>query len=105
MVFCSNCGKENIDDSKFCNECGSRLGGKENEYKNPYKIVLLNFLIAGLGFICLKNRTKAFDAFILVSICAILTFSIHSPISLILALILLIIMSVNETRKYNEKIN
>ena len=25
LIYCSNCGKKNPDESKFCNACGTRL--------------------------------------------------------------------------------
>jgi pSer/pThr/pTyr-binding forkhead associated (FHA) protein len=31
MPSCSNCGKENADDARFCSQCGSRLPGAEPE--------------------------------------------------------------------------
>lgn len=30
-MFCSNCGKENVEGTKFCNECGAPMEAEVNE--------------------------------------------------------------------------
>lgn len=31
MAYCPKCGKQNVDDAKFCNECGGSITGVKKE--------------------------------------------------------------------------
>jgi hypothetical protein len=35
MINCQSCGRENLDRSQFCEECGTRLVGSTNSEKSP----------------------------------------------------------------------
>ncbi len=85
-MYCDQCGTQNPDNAKFCNNCGSKLIKKEIEdfndtihikdteniklktytinLKNP-KIALILSIIPGLGHIYLKLYAKAFFYFFL----------------------------------------
>ena len=40
-MYCSNCGKENPDDGRFCFNCGAQLlSQRTNSVQNNYKMPL-----------------------------------------------------------------
>lgn len=41
-MFCIKCGKKNLDNAKFCEECGSRITSKEDEFPQEDNEVLLS---------------------------------------------------------------
>ena len=36
MPYCSKCGQRNPDDARFCNKCGSSLGGPHREHRRKH---------------------------------------------------------------------
>lgn len=125
MVFCTECGTENVDDSKFCYNCGKeinkdkiikKVNSKPNEvsneeirkyiienrkYKSPWAAALSNLLIAGLGLAYVKEYPKAIVGFIIVFAAGYLGGLIIG----FLALILIMAWSADEARKYNRRID
>lgn len=56
MLYCKNCGKVNLDDAKFCAECGcSLLENNEHNYHVENKVVYSELkcwsVFANVGFI------------------------------------------------------
>lgn len=35
MIYCSQCGKENADQAKFCSSCGATLNGNVSRQSRP----------------------------------------------------------------------
>ena len=129
MVFCSNCGEENENNSKFCSNCGNELNSssktaknrnfesngsienhptnstgqkvvvEEKAHKSP--IALLNIIIAGLGMALVGEYVKALASFIIVVIAALLGGFILGFI----ALIFVIAWSAHEAREYNRRVD
>ncbi len=100
MVYCTKCGAENQNDAKYCQNCGESLKAKENyEEKRPLVSAGLNLLIAGLGFVYLKEYPKALLSFVIVVIGAL----IGGWILAIIALFLVMVWSYIETDKINSK--
>lgn len=123
MVFCTNCGKENEDGSKFCFYCGKKFSlaeyvkGKRTErmevfesdkpnlktqeHKSPWAAGLLNLIIAGLGLVYVKEYAKAVIGFVLV----LLVGWFGGLIFGLIALVFVMAWSSDEARKYNRKID
>jgi len=40
-MFCSKCGKEIADDTKFCSSCGENLNNKSNPVQQPINALLI----------------------------------------------------------------
>jgi len=100
VVYCTKCGAENQNDAKYCQNCGESLKAKENyEEKRPLVSAGLNLLIAGLGFVYLKEYPKALLSFVIVVIGAL----IGGWILAIIALFLVMVWSYIETDKINSK--
>ena len=53
-MYCSNCGSELADDTKFCPKCGNKI---KTNHKNIYLALILSFFITGLGSIY-AGKTK-----------------------------------------------
>ena len=101
---CGNCGVENSESHKYCKECGTILKKSDIKEKSLITVVVLNLLIAGLGFVYLKEYVKGILAFIIV-----LTFGVLSYLLLgngyvlgLIALLLVIIWSYDDAIKINK---
>ena len=69
-MYCSSCGKENVESASFCVSCGSQLGNEnhtDSSYtnavagerkKNPIIAMILSMLIVGLGQFYNGDNTK-----------------------------------------------
>ena len=112
MFFCNNCGEEVAKDAKFCQECGNEItnnsdmqnlnekkSNQKSKKKSPATAAAINLIIAGLGFVYIKEYAKAILSFVFVVIVAII-----SGYGSILALLLVILWTYSETTKYNEKL-
>ena len=112
MVFCNNCGEVVAKEAKFCQNCGNETSDMSdiqdmNENKSDQKLkkkspataAAINLIIAGLGFVYIKEYAKAILSFVFVVIVAII-----SGYGSILALLLVILWTYSETTKYNEKL-
>lgn len=74
LVFCSNCGKENINEASFCQHCGDKLLSQQIKKISKKKLKALNkmeekqekygFLIGAKG---LATRLELYDYFIRIS--------------------------------------
>jgi hypothetical protein len=126
--ICPNCGTENLKNVKFCGSCGtpikapidpdekksqsnnSKIDGIKADNQNlnkksPLIAAALNFIIAGAGFIYIHKYAKAVLSFIIFLIAAIIGFAMGLGWSLsTLALIVVIVWSYNETKKYNKNL-
>jgi len=82
-MYCSKCGKENPDDVKFCNSCGS----------------VLTSTPAQAPAVVVKTSGMAIAAFVL-GILSIFTFGLTIPLALIFGIISFVIIE-----KMNERLN
>ena len=56
-MFCKNCGKENIDNSKFCSKCGNNIleikqVNKQPKSSNLIRTIMIGFIVGvffGIG--------------------------------------------------------
>jgi Predicted membrane protein len=129
MVFCTNCGKENENESQFCSNCGTELNSsseagkninsepnkvsvnhlanstgqkvEEKKHKSPIVYALLNIIIAGLGMALVGEYVKALVSFIIVVIAAILGGFVLGFI----ALIFVMAWTAHEAREYNRRVD
>jgi hypothetical protein len=119
-IFCNKCGVENTEDAKYCQECGNEIvknqsndskiddiksNNKNLNEKSPLGAAALNLIIAGAGFIYIHEYAKAVLSFIIVLIAGIIGFAMGLSFLLsVLALILVMAWSYDETKKYNKNL-
>lgn len=72
LVKCSKCQTENLDNAKFCQECGAeikiypsnknRIKREQKRFndKSPLGAAALNLIIAGAGFVYIKEYAKLY---------------------------------------------
>lgn len=111
MVFCNECGFENPDGAKYCQECGKKINKNvktsevritKKEEKSPLGAAALNLIIAGAGFAYIHEYAKAVLSFIIVFVAGIISSLLgFSVLFGILALIFIMAWSFDETKKYN----
>jgi pSer/pThr/pTyr-binding forkhead associated (FHA) protein len=66
MPSCSNCGKENADDARFCSQCGSRLPGAEPEAPAvPVDAAAVDALPVGSALLVVQRGPGAGSRFLL----------------------------------------
>ena len=78
-MYCTKCGAENPEDAKYCQGCGTGIKAhpkpRTEDYetsknssneKSPLGAAALNLLIAGAGFVYIKEYAKAVLSFIIV---------------------------------------
>jgi len=114
MVSCIECGVENLEDEEYCTNCGTSLSDQKFEEwkkglstskkKSPLAAALLNLLIAGLGFVYIKDYVKAIISFVIVFISVVLSLKIGSNTKILGfgALIFIMIWSYLEAKKYSH---
>ena len=119
-IFCYKCGVENTEDVKYCQECGNEIvknqsndskiddiksNNKNLNEKSPLGAAALNLIIAGAGFIYIHEYAKAVLSFIIVFLAGIISFAMGLSLLLsVLALILIMAWSYDETKKYNKNL-
>lgn len=115
MSFCNSCGEQVPENAKFCQGCGNEIiqtptndfktesenkSEQESKKKSPATAAVINLLIAGLGFVYIEEYAKAIVSFLIVVIAAIF----FGFIGGILALLLVILWTYDETNKYNKNL-
>ena|GEM_PF-1007053 len=119
MVFCTECGKENEEDAKYCSECGNTLDRPDKvtepveiekkekvKKKSALAAVVLNIVIAGLGMAYIKQYVKAIASFIFVVILGAISYALfgNAFYLAIIGYIIVIAWTYTETKKYNENL-
>lgn len=120
MVFCTKCGKQNIEGAKYCEDCGELINRprkvitttkkvrkgdikQENKRKDPWVAVLINLLIAGLGMVYLGRYAKAVLSFIMVWIAGVISVLVFNNVFIlaIVGYILVMAWCYDEAKKVN----
>jgi uncharacterized membrane protein YvbJ len=116
MVFCNECGFENPDGAKYCQECGKEVNkdvktsvspnNTKTEQKSPLGAAVLNLIIAGAGFVYIHEYAKAVLSFIIVLVAGMISSVLgFSVLFGIIALIFVMAWCYDETKKYNLDLN
>ena len=120
-IFCNKCGVENSVDAVYCQECGNELikyshdelnmenidtTKKPLTEKSPLGAAVLNLLIAGIGFVYIREYSKAILSFIIVFMAGFISGLLGISVLLgIFALVFVMVWSYNETKKYNNNLD
>jgi uncharacterized membrane protein YvbJ len=98
-MYCKNCGSE-LQEGNFCQECGKPITPQNIEgKKNPYLAAGLNLVVAGVGFLYIRQDMKC-----LYSLIAVIIMALINPILGIIGLIIVMILSYKATVEYNESL-
>lgn len=98
-MYCEKCDIH-FEGGNYCSECGKPITPQNIEgKKNPYLAAGLNLVVAGVGFLYIKQDMKCLYSLIAVIIMALIT-----PILGIVGLIIVMILSYKATVKYNESL-
>ena len=58
-MYCSNCGKENPDDGRFCFNCGAQLlSHRTNSVQNNYKMPLTPQSFSSQSHLCANEKAE-----------------------------------------------